>query len=610
MARTRRHRVLRSKLARRVRIAGARLGLDRHWHLVGIAAIIGLVIGGVATAFIHPLRLEEHWLAGLDRDLLFWIVPLAPMVGGLIAGYVVHIMPYHVKGPGVSIIMYSVSRTKGQVSPRVGVRKWLAATATIGSGGSAGAEGPIVTIGAVIGSNVGRWLRMGPQDTATLLGCGAAAGIASVFSAPIAGIFFVLEILLRDFSLRTFTPIVIASVMAVACTDALLGDHPALFAVADDFFIEKFTIIEIPNYLMLGVICGVVGALFILAMYVVKDFYSRLKIHPVLKPVTGAAILGLMGLAYMLFHKTGSAIPQFYGNGYPVIRELLNRETYMVEGVLKPVGTLLGLLMLLVVLKPIATCLTIGSGGSGGFFAPSLLLGAAIGGAFGTVVEGLGWAPSANPAHYAVVGMAAMVAIVLHAPLTAILIVYEITQSYEIILPLMFTAIIATIMGRLISPESMYTTQLARLGVRIGVMSDLTILRRLSVDDVVLVPPVLVHPGDSAQHLLDLIEERSVTDFVVIDDRGHYVGLVTGADLREILVYREAIPLLQVHELQRSNLPTVSPHDTLDIVLDKFSRHDVHSLAVLDDTGKDDVRGLITRSNLMQRYQHALSRDS
>ena len=269
-----------------------------------------------------------------------------------------------------------------------------------------------------------------------------------------------------------------------------------------------------------------------------------------------------------------------------------------------------GLLMLLVVLKPIATCLTIGSGGSGGFFAPSLLLGAAIGGAFGTVVEGLGWAPSANPAHYAVVGMAAMVAIVLHAPLTAILIVYEITQSYEIILPLMFTAIIATIMGRLISPESMYTTQLARLGVRIGVMSDLTILRRLSVDDVVLVPPVLVHPGDSAQHLLDLIEERSVTDFVVIDDRGHYVGLVTGADLREILVYREAIPLLQVHELQRSNLPTVSPHDTLDIVLDKFSRHDVHSLAVLDDTGKDDVRGLITRSNLMQRYQHALSRDS
>jgi CIC family chloride channel protein len=263
----------------------------------------------------------------------------------------------------------------------------------------------------------------------------------------------------------------------------------------------------------------------------------------------------------------------------------------------------------LAILKPIATCLTIGSGGAGGFFAPSLLLGAAVGGAFGTIVKGLGWAPAANPAHYAVVGMAAMVAIVLHAPLTAILIVYEITQSYEIIVPLMFAAVIATIVGRLISPESMYTTQLARLGVRVGAMSDLTILRRLTVEDVTLGKPVVVHPQESAQRLLDLSEEHSVTDFVVTDDRDHYVGMVTASDLRAALVYREAIPLLQVHELQRSDLPIISVQETLDVVIDKFSKHDADSLAVLDDDGSGSVRGVITRSSLMQRYQSALSRD-
>ena len=590
-------------------MVAVRVGLDRSWHLVGVAAVIGLVIGAVATAFIYPLRAGEVWGAQLDRALLIWLVPLAPIVGALIAGLVIHIIGRDVRGPGVSEVMYAVSRTRSQLPKRVAVRKWLAATATIGSGGSAGAEGPIVTIGAVIGSNVGRWLRTNPQDTATLLGCGAAAGIASVFNAPIAGIFFVLEILLRDFSLRTFTPIVIASVMAAACTAAIAGPDAALFAVADDFFVERFTIIEIPNYLMLGVICGIIGALFIRVMYRVMGFYERLGIHPVLKPVTGAAILGLMGLAYMLSSRSGDPIPQFYGNGYPVIRELLNRETYMVAGSLKPAGALLAFLLTLVILKPIATCLTIGSGGAGGFFAPSLLLGAAVGGAFGTIVKGLAWAPAANPAHYAVVGMAAMVAIVLHAPLTAILIVYEITQSYEIIVPLMFAAVIATITGRLISHESMYTKQLARLGVQVGAMSDLTILRRLTVQDVTLSRPVVVHPLESARRLLELSEEHSATDFVVTDDLDHYVGMVTGSDLRAALVYREAIPLLQVHELQRSDLPVVSPRETLDVVLDKFSKHDAHSLAVLDDADTGAVRGVITRSGLMQRYQIALRQD-
>ena len=273
------------------------------------------------------------------------------------------------------------------------------------------------------------------------------------------------------------------------------------------------------------------------------------------------------------------------------------------------IGSLLLFLVVLALVKPLATCLTIGSGGAGGFFAPSLLLGAAIGGAFGLIMTALGWAPASSPAYYAIVGMAAMVASVLQAPLTAILIVYEITHSYQIILPLMFAAVISTVATRLFSRDSVYTTQLTRLGVQVGAMSDLTILRRLTVLDVRLVQPVTVHPDESAQRLLELSEEHAVGDFVVLDDHDHYVGMVTGNDLRAALVYREAIPLLQINELQRSDLPTVSSEETLDLVLNKFSKYDVYSLAVVDEGSQGAVRGVITRSNLLQRYQDALSKD-
>ncbi|MEE8155014.1 MAG: chloride channel protein, partial [Phycisphaerales bacterium] len=255
-----------------------------------------------------------------------------------------------------------------------------------------------------------------------------------------------------------------------------------------------------------------------------------------------------------------------------------------------------------------ATCLTIGSGGSGGVFAPSLLLGAGVGGAFGTLVQTL-WFPEASPAHYALVGMAAVVAATTHAPLTAILIVYEITGSYQIILPLMLAAVISTIVSQLNSRQSIYTLKLARRGVHIGGLSDLTILRRLSVEDVPLVHPVLVHPDESAQRLLDLSEQQAVNDFVVVDENDRYAGLVTAADLKEALLYREAIPLLQVNELQRSDLPTVASDDTLDLVLDKFSKYDVQSLAVLDEAKDGAVLGLITRDRLMREYQRALSKD-
>lgn len=597
--------------ARRLRRLSISLRLDRDWWIFVVAALIGVVMSGVAIAFMAPLRAVERLAEESDPGWLWWLVPTVPVVGATLAGVVLHVIPSSGKGPGITNVMYAIYRHKGRIPPYIAARKWIASTLTIGSGGSAGPEGPIVTIGAVIGSTISRVMRVNPQSTSTLLGCGAAAGLASVFNAPIAGVFFVMEVLLRDFSLRTLTPIVIASVVSTAFTQWVLGTD-ALFATTGAFSVDVFTWKEIPNYLMLGLVCGVLAAAFIRALYLAFSLFSRIRIHPILRPAIGAVGLGLLGLVYLLLGGPKTGMPHFYGNGYSVITDLLRPAWYDGSGAVgAPVtgGQILLLLVALGVLKALATSLTIGSGGAGGLFAPSLLVGASVGGAFGFVVNQLDWFPAASPAHYALVGMAAMLAATTHAPLTAMLMVYEITQSYEVILPIMLAAVISTIVGRLVYRESVYTVRLTDQGVRVGAMSDLTILRRLAVSDVPLGRAVAVHPSDSAQRLLDLSEEWQVSDFVVEDASGKYLGLVTASDLKAALVFREAVPLLQVSELQRSDVPTATPDETLDVVLDKFARHDVQSLAVLDAHGEGAVLGLVTRDRLIRRYQAALEED-
>ncbi len=601
-----------SRLQRRLRLFGTRLGLEGDWYLLVIASAIGILMGGVALLFIAPIRLVEHWAEyEASRSLLFWIVPIAPVIGGLMTGLILYRGKDTSHGPGVTSVMYAVYREKGLLPFRLIPKKWIASTVTICSGGSAGAEGPIVTIGAAVGSTFSRWLRLNPQMRTTLLGCGAAAGIASVFNAPFAGVFFVVEVLLRDFSLRVFIPIVVASVISAAWTQTILGTNEPVFGVGSEFLArsEHFNVLEIPNYLMLGLACGILAPFFVRSLFWTDDLFERWRISPIIKPAIGGMGVGLLGIGYLLIFTPTHNLPAFFANGYPVIRDLLDPDFYLIDAAtLRPVGALLGVLLAITVLKALATCLTIGSGGSGGLFAPSLMLGAGVGGTFGTIVARLHWFDSATPAHYALVGMAAMVAALVHAPLTGILLVYELTRSYEIMLPLMFAAVISTVVARSIQRDSVYSWKLVRRGVRVGAMSDLTILRRLSVSDVPLVDPVIVHPEESAQRLLDLSEQHAVSDFVVTDAGNQYVGMVCGADLRTALLEREAIPLLLVYELQRTNLPVVAMEETLDIVLDKFARNDAHSLAVLDHHDQHPI-GVITRDRLMRAYQHALERD-
>jgi CIC family chloride channel protein len=448
-------------------------------------------------------------------------------------------------------------------------------------------------------------LGVNTQQMTTLLGCGAAAGIAAVFNAPIAGVLFVMEILLRDFSLRTFTPIVIAAVVASASIQGILHDT-AIFQLGPDFLALEgaFQMAYMPAYILLGLACGVVGAGFIRGLDVSSHLLGRMPVPVWTRPAIGGLLLAILGLAFMLV--MGPKLPVFYGNGYSEITNLLSPGTYVADADAAPIGLLMLGLLALLLLKLVGTCITLGSGGAGGMFAPSLMMGAIIGGLLGLSLEWVGLLEHGTPARFALVGMAAMVASVTHAPLTGILIVYELTRHYQIILPLMLAAVIATIVARWLCRDSIYSARLREAGIRLGTSGDLTILARLNVSDLILETPRTVSCHDNAATLVEQAEQRGAGDFIVLGDEGEYCGMVTNQDLKAALVFREAIPLLQVSELQRSDLPTIGENETLDVVLEKFSRADVDALPVLLSGGERKVAGLVTRGRLMKRYQAAL----
>ncbi|MDA1025365.1 MAG: chloride channel protein [Planctomycetota bacterium] len=599
-----------------------RLGFSREWWMLVVAAGVGLLMGVAGYLFIKPIQMLEHQaeVFGMESpSMLLWLLPVIPVIGAVLTGVLAWLLPSEFHGHGVSNVIFGVTRRQSRLRLRLLARQWIGSTLTIGSGGSAGPEGPIVTIGAAIGSNLARLLRLDAKSGTTLLGCGAAAGLASVFNAPIAGIFFVLEVLLRDFSLRTFTPIVVASVLAAATTQTIIGSNEPLFGVGPSFFADNpipFTIGMTPAFVVFGIVCGLVAVSFIRTMQWSERCFAKIPVPGIIRPGIGALLLGLLGVGYMLtvapWATAGDAdpVPPFFGNGYMVIFRLLETESYSdaADSMLaNGPWILIGILLLWAILKIVSTSLTLGSGGAGGLFAPALVVGAIVGSLFGLLVVQTGWFPNVNPAHFALVGMAAMVAATTHAPMTGVMLVYEITQTYSLIVPLMLCAVLSVIVGRLLYRESIYTAELAAAGIRVGSTSDLTLLRQLTVRDVPLMPPVTVRPNDSGQRLLELSERFAVSDFVVVDEKDNYLGMVTGADLQAALVFREAIPLLQVHEIERTDLPSVVLDDTLDVALDRFSEHDAASLAVLSHPGDGRVIGVLTRTRLMREYQHALA---
>ncbi|MEM9064906.1 MAG: chloride channel protein [Planctomycetota bacterium] len=577
-----------------------RLHLPSDWYVIALGAVVGGLTAFGAVGFATALEWLEHHTGDLRTHWPLWTLPLIPMAGALITGLLVHFGARDARGHGVPQVIDALSRKKGVIPAKVGIVKILASIATVGTGGSAGAEGPIVQIGSTAGSVFGRIVRVGREHQGTLVGCGAAAGIASVFNAPIAGVFFVLEILLRDFSLRTFTPVVFASVFSASVTQVLLGEDQAIFAVELPEY--AFTVAELPLYALLGLVCAAVGVGFTWLLHAGEDSAEKIAVHPIIKPTLGALGLGLLGIAFLLVTSSDPGTPGFFGNGYETIRGLLEPEDYTSLSVVL-VFALLGC-------KALGTVLTLATGGSGGVFAPSLFLGATAGAALGMTLDAVGLLPeAASPASYALVGMAAVVSGTTFAPLTAILLIFELTREPRVLLPVMLGAIVATIVARVWMRDSIYTMRLRQAGVLLSAGRDLTVMRRVPAAGCELgpLPPEPVHASDPLSKLITLHANHNVPDFIVTDpENGAYMGIVAGSDIRTALIDREAIPLLLVAELLRTDLPTVSRDETLDTVLDKFAEHDVASLCVVSPIDRRLPIGVITRREVLKRYRRAL----
>ena len=588
--------------------AQARLRLGDDWQLVVAGAVLGVVVAFAALAFILPLHAAERALERVlhgSRDAATLFAACAPVVGACLTVAVYALFPMRARGHGVTQVLYAVHRSQSRIEPLVGVRQWLASTFTIASGGSAGPEGPIVTIGATIGSNAARLLgARRPASTSTLLGCGAAAGLSAVFAAPLTGIFFVVEVLLRDFSARTFAPVVVASVISFATVQSVLGPADSLFGDAAreaDGRLRDITIGLTPYVLALAVACAVGAVVFMRTLETVERAFARMPVPRLLKPVIGAALLGLGGAAWVWTHRE-DPLPPFFGSGYWTVRDLISNAGTSAASM----GGA-GILLVWFASKAFGTGLTLGSGGAGGLFAPSLVTGAMIGGAMAEGMRAAGIEGVPAP-EMVLAGMGCMVAATTHAPLAGAMLVYEVCRQETVILPVLLATVVATLACRAMHPLSIYTSALAELGVRQGAAADLAIMRRLDVRSVGHVTGAVVvdsAPGDS---LVRMAERYGSQDACVVDAEGRYRGMITNRELQAAILARDGLAATLAGDLMRTDLPTVAESDSLAVAFERLSARGADAIAVIEPSSGRYL-GVLTRERLMQAYGDELAKD-
>ncbi len=556
--------------------------------LLLMAAVVGVVTGLGAVGFTALIRYFNRLFFGMTDQILssalgtggfhYW-TPLIPMLGGILVGPIVFHFAKEARGHGVPEVMNAVARLGGIIRPRVALAKAVASAICIGSGGSAGREGPIVQIGSALGSTVAQFFGLSSNRVRILVGCGAAAGISAVFNAPIAGVLFSLEIILGDFAISTFSPVLISSVLASVLTRSILGNHPA-FAVPPYELVSAW---EIPMYVTMGAALGGVAVLFTRTLSLFEDVFEKIRLIPIVKPALGGLLLGLVAFLY----------PQVLADGYETISLTLRNNMAI------------ALLIPLIFLKIIATSLTLGSGNSGGIFAPSLFIGAMTGGVFGFAAQALFPNITAAPGAYALVGMAGLVAGTTHAPITALMIIFEMTGDYHIILPLMVTVAVSSLVARSLFSQSIYTVKLIKRGIDLRAGRDANILKSSLVSEIMDQSFSVLRSGSSVDEVFATLEQTDQTEIMIVDDAGDLEGIATLNDLRSVIAYRDLGKMIVAEDVVRGQTPSVADADSLEQALGKFNLTGSQVLPVLQ-SGTRKVVGLLRRSVLLEYYNRKL----
>lgn len=550
---------------------------------ISVAVAIGCATGFGNIIFRSLIEFLQRYFFDIDSEIMlyslkeasFWKILLIPAFGGLLVGLITH----YVKAArvhGVPEVIKAAALRK-PISLSSGITKTITAGITLGTGGSAGREGPIVLIGATIGSAIGRLFRFSSSRTRTVLACGAAGGLAATFNAPITGAMFAAEVLLGEFGIKTFSPVIISAVTATVVSRAYYGDD-VTFHVPEN--IEIF-IWELPLYAIMGVFIALISLLFIRSYFHVSDIFKKLKIPNWIKPAIGGLLMGVIALFCR----------NIMGVGYGTINEILS-------------GQIVGIfLFALIFLKILATSLTLGSGGSGGQFVPSLFIGASAGGFFGWLVTLL--IPSVTSfGAYALVGMGAMIAAVTHAPITAVFLIFEITQSYYVVLPIIICAIIANVISYRLEKDSIFTWSLTREGFKVGHGIEENVLNSVKVKDIMLTDIITFKEDTNFCQMKASIEKKPHAYFPVVNSKGYLTGMISLNDLKSVFFNEKECGEIKAGDIGvRKNIITVTPDETLSQAMHDFGIKEVGDLPVVIHTSKGmKLVGLLRRSDIIIAY--------
>ena len=557
-------------------------------NMLILAALLGFLAGFASTFFRWMIEffgsvfsVKGFFITGIPPQMYPFLLPLMPMVGGCFIGLICKFFPNAVKENGVHKVMYAVALNDGKVRKRTITSCAVTSSITIGSGGSAGREGPTVQIGAAVGSTLGQWLHLSTERVRVLVGCGAAAGIAASFNAPLAGVLFALEIVLGDFTIHTFSPIIIASVIGTVTGRALEGNE-VTFDVPVHELVHPT---EIIFYLALGMLCGVVARLFtFIYFYAQQIFEEKINIPDYFKPALGGFIVGMISIF----------LPQILGNGYDYMEQALTGQMFW------------GLAFLLVFMKIMCTSITLGSGGMGGVFAPSLFIGAMLGTAFGTTIHGVFPTLTASAETYSVVGMGAVAGAVMQAPLTNILMLFELTNDYTLILPIMVSCIASSYTYQRFTKHSIYVQYLLNRGINIRHGREVSIMNSIKVRDVMNTEFTTIAQEMPFRKILETISYSKNFYFPVLDNKGDMTGILSFSDIREMMFEEQLGDLLVAGELATHKVLALTPEQNLNQAMELFTQLDVDQLPVVKHDDKVKVIGMITRGDVMASYNREI----
>jgi CIC family chloride channel protein len=566
-----------------------RFELDENTTLIVLAVLVGTV-GGVANVLFRlAVEAVEYVIRGQAAAQLaiapagarFYLLPLLPALGAVLLIPLALLFPGQIYGYGLPSFLENVNLHGAILKKRLILPKILAAAVTIGSGGSAGLEGPVAQLGGGLGSLTGQVLRASAARMRVLVASGVAASIGATFNAPITGVMFAVEIiLLGDFQLQSFVSLVLAAGVATVIARAAFGTHPA-FVVPEYYLVNP---LELVSYVVLGLCAGAAAVIFITVFYRIRDLFERVPLPMHAKPFAGALVVGSAAIV----------LPQIMGNGYRHIQEAL------VEGMSWKV------MLALVGAKILATSVTLGSGGVGGTFAPSLFIGTMLGGAFGALAAEIAPMLTAAPGAYAMVGMAAFLAATTQAPLTAAFLLFELTASYMIVLPVLFCITAALIVARAVGMPSIDEVELQRRGINLRAGKEASILQGIRVAEVMSRDVQVVPDRMPLRAILGLIASSRHEYFPVVDESGAMSGALTVQDLREVLFEEQLTDLVVAKDVARDTVAALTPDDTLARALDLLTKHEMPALPVTERRDSRRVVGLVRRDDVLAAYNSQL----